>query len=159
MKPIKVFLTVVSIVLATEAYSQRANRGDICQNIPDLTTEQKQKLDKLSTTHQKSIDGLRTKFYAETDAAKALEIKTQMNTETANHYRNISGLLSPEQQTWFDQQCFANSRRGYGRGMGYGPGQGFGRGQGYGRAQGCGRGMGYYGRGQGRGRGMGRVAY
>ena len=77
---------------------------------PDLTTEQKQKIDKLSLAHQKTMDGLRAKFYAEPDAEKALEIKTQMNTERANHFRNISGMLTPEQQTGFNQQCFANSK-------------------------------------------------
>ena len=163
MKPIKVLLITAAMVMVTCAYSQRPFRGDVCQNIPDLTTEQKQKIDELSLKHQKTMDGLRTKFYSETDAVKASEIKSQMNSETADHYRNISGLLTPEQQTWFDQRCFAYSRRGNGQGMGYGRvgrgrGMGPGRGMGYGCRMGPGRGLGQGNR-MGYGRGMGRISY
>jgi Spy/CpxP family protein refolding chaperone len=137
--------------MVTCAYSQIANRGDVCQNIPNLTKEQKQKIDKLSVTHQKTMDGLRKQFYSENDVVKASEIKGQMNTEMANHYRNISGTLTPEQQTWFDQTCNVNGRRGnYSKGGFARTGQGYGRCMGYGRCQG-------YGRGQGRGRGIGRI--
>lgn len=170
MKLVKVLLTTAAIIMATGAFAQRANRGDVCQNIPNLTKEQKQKIDKQSLAHQKTMDGLRTQFYAEMDPVKASEIKTQMNTEMANHFRNISGLLTAEQQTWYNQQCFANNRRGYyargglGRGQGYARGMGYGRGQGYGRGMGRGRGMGYgrgqgFGPGMGYGRGMGRSTY
>jgi len=158
MKLIKVLLTSAAIILATGAFAQRANRGDVCQNIPNLTKEQKQKIDKQSIAHQKTMDGLRAKFYAENDAVKASEIKTQMSTEMANHNRNITALLTADQQIWYNQQCLATSRRGYGRGMGYSHGQSYGRGQGFGSGQGYGRGKGL-GRGQGRGRGMGRVTY
>jgi len=157
MKPIKVLLSAALIILFTGAYSQRTSRADVCQNIPNLTNEQKHKIDKLSLAHIKTMDALRTQFYAENDAVKASNIKAQMNTERANHYREISGLLTPEQQTWFNQKCFVNGRRGYyGRGgfgrngQGYGYGRGYGRGWGYGRGQ-C--------RGRGMGRGMGRITY
>ena len=178
MKLIKVILTSAAILLATGAFAQRANRGDVCQNIPNLTKEQKQNIDKQSLAHQKTMDGPRTRFYAENDAVKASEIKTQMSTEMAKHNREITALLTTEQQNWYNQQCFATSRRGYysrggfvrgqgyGRGQGFGSGQGYGRGQGFGSGQGYGRGQGFgpgqgYGRGQGqgRGRGMGRVTY
>ena len=174
MKPRKVLLITAALVMATGAYAQRANRGDVCRNIPNLSTEQTQQVSNLSVIHKKTMDGLREQFYSEIDAAKASEYKTQMNTEMANHYRNISDILTPEQKTWFDQQCNVNNRRGYyrnvgfgrggqgyGRGLGYASGQGYGRGVGYASGQGYGRGVGYasgqgYGRGQGRGRGMGR---
>ncbi len=175
MKPVKVLITTAAIIMATGTYAQRANRGDVCQNIPNLTQQQKQKIENQSLTHQKTMDGLRTQFYAEMDPEKASEIKTKMNTEMANHFRNISGLLTAEQQIWYNQQCFANSRRGYyskaglGRGQGYGRGRDFGPGQGYGRGRGIGPGLGYgrgrgtgpglgYGRGQGYGRGVGRIS-
>ncbi len=154
MKPIKVLFTAVAIIMVTCAYSQRANRGDVCQNIPNLTKEQKQKIDKLCVEHQKTIDGLRTQFYTEPDAEKALEIKTQMNTERANHFRNVSAMLTPEQQTWFNQQCNFNRRGGYFCRGGFGrTGQDYGRGQGWGRGQGSGRGP----CGRGMGRGMGGI--
>ncbi len=119
-------------MMATGAFAQRANRSDICQTIPGLTIEQQQKIDRLSVTHQKTMDGLRTQFYSERDAVKASGIKTQMNTEMKDHYQSISGLLTPEQKTYFDQTCNVNRRSGnYYR-------EGFGRGQGYGRRQGRG---------------------
>jgi len=170
MKLIKALLTTAAILLASGTFAQRANRGDVCQNIPNLTKEQKQNINKQSLAHQKTMDGLRSRFYAENDAVKASEIKTQMSTEMAKHNREITALLTTEQQNWYNQQCFATSRRGnytragFGRGQGYGRGQGCGRGrgfvsgQGYGRGQGFGPGQGY-GRGLGRGRGMGRVTY
>jgi len=147
MKLRKVLLITAAIMMVAGAYAQRANRGDVCQDIPDLTPEQTQKIDKFSVTHQETMDKLRTKFYSENDAAKASEIKAQMNAEMENHYQNIAGLLTPEQKTWYDQNCNVNRRsfyrrggfgrngRGFGRGPGYGRGQGFGRGQGYGRGR------------------------
>ena len=162
MKPRNVLLITAAILMATGAYAQRANRGDVCPNIPNLTTEQTQKVEKLSVIHQKTMDGLREQFYSSNDAAKASEFKTQMNTEMANRYRNISNILAPEQKTWFDQQCNVNNRRGYYRNRGFGrSGQGYVSGVGYASGQGCGRGKSFapvstYGRGQGRGRGMGR---
>ena len=167
-----ILLTVAAIVMTAGASAQRVNRTDLCQVIPNLTADQQQKIDKLSTTHQNTMDALRTKFYAELDGVKASGYKTQMNTEMNNHYQNISGLLTTEQQTWFDQNCNVNNRRGnyyqagYGRGQGYGQGLGrnqtFVRGQGYGRNQTFVRGQGY-GRNQtfvrGQGRGRGRLAY
>ncbi len=83
MKPLKVSLITASLVMATGAYAQRANRGDVCRNIPNPSTEQSQKVNNLSVIHQKTMDGLRTQFYSEIDAAKASEFKTQMNTEMA----------------------------------------------------------------------------
>jgi len=180
MKLKKVILTVSIVLLVTGAYSQAVNRIELCQQIPDLTADQSQKLAKLSTTHQKTMDDLRAKFWSEPDLNQASVYKTQMNTEMANHYNNITALLSPEQKTWFDQNCYANNRGGYGRGQfyatgqgttsgqayasgqGYATGQGSGYGRGYGRGQGAGYGRGYgrgrgagYGRGYGRGRGRG----
>ena len=145
----RVLLTIIVILLAVGMNAQRVNRTDLCQSIPNLTLEQQQKIDKLSATHQKTMDELRTKFYAERDGVKATGFKTQMNTEMQNHYKNISGILTIDQQTWFDQTCNVNNRRDNSYTAGYGYVQGRGRGQCYGRSQGCGRGRGC-GRGQGR---------
>lgn len=156
-----ILLSVAAILMAVGINAQRANRTDLCQVIPDLTVDQKQKIDKLSVAHQNKMDALRTQFYSESDGVKASGFKTQMNTEMQSHYQNISGLLTPEQQTWYDQNCNVNNRRsnyyttGFGRGQGYVRGQGYGRGQVYVRGQGYGRGQGF-GRGQGYGRGIGR---
>lgn len=150
MKPIKAILTITVMVFVSTAYSQRPLRGDVCQQIPDLTKEQKQKINKLSLAHQQTMDALRTKFWAETDAVKASEIRSQMNSERVTHYRDVSALLTPQQQTWFNKTCSANASRGYVRGMGYGRSMGYGRCTGY-YGQGA-----AYGRGMGRGRGTGR---
>ena len=170
MKLNKVLLTATAFLLITGAYSQTVNRTDLCQQIPDLTAEQSQKIAKLSATHQKTMDVLRTQFWSEPDVSKATAIKTMMNTEMSNHYNNITALLSPEQKAWFDQICYANNRRGYGRGQNDATGQVYGQGQalaagqaaGYGRGYGRCRGGGYgagYGRGMGRGYGRGRGAW
>ncbi|MCK5135678.1 MAG: hypothetical protein KAR19_07820 [Bacteroidales bacterium] len=162
MKLKKLLFATAAIMMVTGAYAQRANRSDICQSIPGLTIEQQQKIDKLSVTHQKTMDGLRAQFYSERDAVKASGFKTQMNTEMKNHYQNISGLLTPEQEVYFDQNCNVNRRSrnyysvGYGGGQGFGRGQGYRRGQGYGRGQGFGRGQSF---GRGQGRGYGRSVY
>jgi len=139
MKLRKVLLTAAAILMVVNVSAQTPNKGELCQNIPDLTQEQNQKIDKLSATHQKTMNDLRTKFWAEPDPDKASVIKTQMNTEMDNHYRNISDLLTPEQQTWYDQNCNVNSRNYYGRRANGRNGQGYGRGQGRGADRGSGR--------------------
>ena len=157
-----ILLSVAAILMAVGINAQTANRTNLCQVIPNLTVDQKQKIDKLSVAHQNKMDALRTQFYSESDGVKASGFKTQMNTEMQSHYQNMSGLLTPEQQTWYDQNCNVNNRRsnyyttGFGGGQGYGRGQGYVRGQGYGRGQGFGRGQGY---GRGIGRGQGRLIY
>jgi hypothetical protein len=154
MKPRIVILMAMVMTMAMGTYAQRINRGDVCQNIPNLTTEQKQKIDKLSVTHQQKMDRLRDQFYAEGDMVKASEIKTQMNAEMNAHYMNISVLLTPEQQVFLDGNCYVNRSRGsyYRRGIG-GNGRGYRQdGQGYGRGNGRALNQGI-GRGQGRGYG------
>jgi len=155
MKPKKVLLIAIAFTMALGTYAQRVNRGDVCQNIPNLTTTQKQEIDKLCVTHQQKMDRLRDQFYAECDIANASEIKTQMNAEVKNHYKNISALLTPEQKVFLDQNCYANRSRGsyYGRGFGRN-GRGYRQG-GQGYERGNGRAFGQ-GRGQGQGRGYGR---
>ena len=134
----RILVIAIATLVATGVYAQRVNRGDVCQEIPGLTIEQKQKIEKLGVTHQKKMDKLRSQFYAERNLEKASDYKAEMNTEMKNHYSNISALLSPEQQEWFDQNCNADgsgryyARQGKGRG-----GQGLGRG-----GRGLGRGPG-----------------
>ena len=163
MKFPRALFVLAGILMVIYAPAQRTSTGDLCQSIPDLTQDQKQKIDKLSITHQKTMDDLRTKFWSENDAAQATVIKTQMNTEMEKHYKNISVLLTPEQQSWYDSNCNVNNRyyysrrasgrfaRGAGLGRGLGPGKGLGRGRGAGRGRGLGPGQGY-GSGPGRGR-------
>lgn len=153
MKSRKVLLSAIALTMGLGLYAQRVNRGDVCQNIPNLTTEQEQRIDKLSSIHQQKMDRLRDQFYKEPDIAKASEIKSQMDAEMKAHYGDISALLTPEQNTFLDQNCYANKVRGpyYGKGFGrhgrgYNQGGQGGYGRGYGRAPGQGR-----GRGQGRG--------
>ena len=151
-----VLLIAAAFLLVLGANAQRANRSDLCQAIPNLSLDQQQKIDKLSVAHQNKMDALRTQFYAECDGVKASGFKTQMNTEMKNHYRNVSGLLTTEQQTWFDQNCNVNTRRGNYNSVAYGRSQGYGRNQAYGRGQGNGRGQGYR---RGPGKGQGRLSY
>jgi len=154
----RVFLIAIAILLAVGTNAQVPNRTDICQEIPNLTLDQQKKIDKLSATHQLKMDGLRAQFHAERDGVIASGYKTQMNTEMRNHYKNISALLTADQQTWFDQTCNVNRRSGNSYTAGYGRSQAFRRGQGYGRGQSYARGQ-SYGRGQGYGRGQARLNY
>ena len=164
----KVVLSAALIfMICTGIHAQQLNRGDICQDIPGLTTEQQQKIDKLGAEHQQRMDVLRTQFQSEANAQDAANIKTQMNSEMQSHYNNISAVLTPEQKSWYNQSCNANTYsqaaygrgngRGLGRGTAYGRGSGYGRGTAYGRGTGCrrfaasGRGAGY-GTMSGRGR-------
>ena len=164
MKYSRVLFVLAGILIVTCAPAQRTGTGDLCQSIPDLTPDQEQKINKLSVAHQKTMDDLRTKFWSEDDTEKAVEIKSQMNTEMEKHYKNISALLTPEQQSWYDSNCNVNNRNYYRNGGGFGrsgrltghprgsgPGKGLGRGRGTGRGRGLGPGQGY-GSGQGRGR-------
>ncbi|MEN8204028.1 MAG: hypothetical protein ABFS28_15630 [Bacteroidota bacterium] len=159
MKPGRLLLVIAAMLIAAGAYAQQVNRGDLCQDIPGLTASQQKKIDELGKAHQKKMDHLRTRFYAETDPVDASTIKTEMSTERNKHYQNISALLTPEQQQWYDQQCYANEngrylRQGNGRGNGRGMGRGMGRGAGIGSDRGMGRGA---GRGAGRGYGYRQI--
>ena len=135
MKIRKVLLTAAALMMVTVAFTQSTNRGDVCQNIPDLTTEQKSKIDELSSMHQKTMDELRLEFRSDSDATKAAANKTKMNTERKNHYNNISKLLTAEQITWFEQNYNQNRGKGYGRGQGCGRGNRQGYGRGFGRVR------------------------
>ena len=68
MKLKKLLFATAAIMMVTGTTAQKVNKSDICQAIPGLSIEQQQKIDKLSTTHQKTMDGLRTNFISERDA-------------------------------------------------------------------------------------------
>ena len=151
MKSPRLLFAALAFMIATGSYAQRANSVDVCQRIPNLTTAQKQKIDKLREPHQQKMDRLRDQFYAAPDASSASEIKTRMNAEMKDHYNNVYALLTPEQKLFFDQNCYANRSKGtyYGRGAGrncrgyWRSGQGFGPGSGGAIRQGRGYGRWY----------------
>lgn len=154
MKSVNVLFTALTLMVFTSAYTQKTNRGDICQSIPDLTVQQQQEIKTLESTHQQKMDKLRVEFRAESNAQSAADLKTQMNSEMQDHYQNVTAILTPEQKTWYNQTCNANGNRNYFTREAYG--RGYGRGQGtrcrarFARETGYARGAGY---GQGRGRG------
>ncbi len=155
MKLKKLFIAIAAILMATGAFGQRVNRGDICKEIPGLTLEQQKKIDRLSVSHQEKMDQLRMQFYAERNSNQASSLKKEMNTEMKNHFQNLSAQLNTEQQAWFNQHCSADGKGAYyvksdsqrmgrnaGRRLGRGSGSGTGRGAGRGTGRGMGRGMG-----------------
>jgi len=153
MKTPRFVITAVAFFFVTVAFAQRVNRGDICQNIPNLTDELKSVIEKLSSQHQKTMDALRVQFRSEADPVNAREIKKKMFLERNEHYQAIFELLTAEQKLWFQQNCLRYTIQGYGQDRGYGRGYSQGQGQGYGRGRGYGRG---YNQGQGQGYGGGR---
>ena len=56
MKPKGVLLIAIALTMVMGTYAQRVNRGDVCQSIPNLTTEQKQEIDKLRVSHQQKME-------------------------------------------------------------------------------------------------------
>jgi len=172
-----VFLSLSS-VLSAQGYGRGygrmngAGNGYFCNNLPNLTEEQKTKLDAMRTEHWKSVQNdrnliaekaahLRTLRTADNVDMKAINktidemnvIRTQMQKSREKHIQDVRSILTDEQRVYFDN---FQSRRGQGFGRGTGRcGRGYGRGNGRGFGPGNGvaaRGAGY---GRGYGRGMG----
>ena len=106
-----------------------------CLDIPGLTDVQIMEIATLNDAHQKTIDKMRTDFWAAADVISANEIKANMTLEQNNHLKNISALLNEEQLKYFNENIVVGAigrgravnrvgrgGRGYGYGYGYGAG-------------------------------------
>jgi hypothetical protein len=164
-------LMFVTTTITNAQYARVNNRMTYpgqCLDIPGLTDVQMQKITAINNEHQKTIDNMRTDFYAAGDVITANNIKAKMTLEQNVHLKKISGELDEEQLKYFNANIIAGPAGG--RGMatnaagqaggnntaGYANTSGYTNTSGYGRGP-CGAG---YGRGAGRsaGRGVGRGA-
>ncbi|NPA35559.1 MAG: periplasmic heavy metal sensor [Chlorobi bacterium] len=149
-----------------------AGRGYFCNNLPNITEEQKNKLDAMRTEHWKNVQNtqnliaekiarLRTLRTADNVDMKEINktidelnsLRTQIQKSREQHIQDVRKLLTDEQRVYFDN--FQNTRgqrfgRGMGRGMGR-CGRGYGRGPGFGAGNATSTARPGYGRGPGRG--------
>lgn len=164
-----VALLIFAATSITDAQYARVNNRMTypgqCMDIPGLTDAQMQKITAINAAHQKTIDNMRTDFYAAGDVITANNIKAKMTLEQNNHLKKISEVLDEEQLKYFNANIIAGPAGGQGRAVNAAAGRGVGGGYyGYPNTAGYGRGpcgMGYgrsFGRGYGggMGRGMGR---
>lgn len=148
-------LLLIALIFASgsELYAQRGNGQGMrqgmnyCQNIPNLTDKQSDKLTDLQTEHQKKMLNYRNQLNEKQAKLRTLQsespaklttinktidelgdIRTDMAKERAAHRQAVRSELSEEQRTWYDSH---HARRG--QGYGRGNGQGYGRGNGQGR--------------------------
>lgn len=167
MKKVTLLVAVAIMVIGTSTYAQRGrncdskgqgfNRAEMCERIPDLTEDQKTKIEDLRleqmkemTNHRNQMDELRAKkrTLMTSDNADMKEINSVIDQMTslqnkrmkasAKHRQEVRSLLTEEQKVYFD--AMPRHRRGHGKGMKQGRGNM--QGPGYGRGHGMGQGSG-----------------
>ncbi len=128
--------------------------GYYCNNIPDLTADQKNEITSLRTAHLKKMQNYRNRLAekrvklqtlrtAENVDMKAVnrtidemsKIRTDMQKDREQHFQNVRKILTADQRVYFDN---TRSGRAYGAGYGRCGGRGFGAGyggRGYGRCR------------------------
>ena len=138
---------------AQRGYGQGAGQGYYCNNIPDLTADQKAKITDIRTTHLKKmqtyrnqlaekrvkLQTLRTSDNVDMKAVDRIidemgKIRTEMQKDREQHFQNVRKILTADQRVYFD-----NNKRGFGYGYGYGAGRGRCGGRAYGYGAGFGR--------------------
>lgn len=163
MKKVTLLVAVAIMIIGTSTYAQRGrnfdnkgqgfNKAEMCERIPDLTDDQKTKIEALRleqmkemTTHRNQMDELKAKkrTLMTSDNADMKEINSVIDQMTslqnkrmkasAKHRQEVRSLLTEEQKVYFD--TMPRHRRGHGKGMKQGrgnmQGSGCGRGQGSG---------------------------
>lgn len=125
-------------------------RGYCINHLPDLNEKQQEKINTLDEEHWRTMDELRLKQRAESNAVEKSKIRTTMLENVQAHREAVKKVLTREQQEAFDKwqnnnstigrQAYARDCRGQGRfscnavrGAGYGArGAGYGqKGRGY----------------------------
>lgn len=141
--------SLILVLISSSAYTQRCRQGDNrgpkgLMGIPDLSTEQIQKIEKLRLERQKTVLTLKTKIKSahldlqglimEGSDQKILDkkieeigkMKTELMKKRVAHRMEIRNLLTDEQKVIFDTQkmgCFGGGCEGFGkRGAGRGKG-------------------------------------
>jgi Spy/CpxP family protein refolding chaperone len=148
---------IITTGLAQPGKGMRMNKNNgqrgmhmMCQNIPDLTDEQQEKIEALRVEHMKKRTAFRNQIHekmaqirtltsgdninmkkAEALADEVAALKAQMMKEAMSYRNNVRNLLTDEQKVYFDSRA-PRHRMGKGRGHG----QGFGNGPRHGRGPG-----------------------
>lgn len=165
MKSIASMFVVVLMIIGVNSYAQRGqgngygpgngqcyamqngnSTGSFCQNLPNLTEEQQNKISALRTTHLKDMQNsrnlleekrarlqtLRTAEQADMssinktiDEISVLNSEMQKNRE--KHIQDVRALLNDEQKVIFDQHKGNSYGSGCGQGVGRRAGNGSGR--------------------------------
>lgn len=150
---------MVSALIATSintAYAQRGNRpmrdsARFERGIPNLTTEQKTKIQDLRVKHLKEITPLRNELAEKKAHLKTLQsvdkpdmnainktideisaLQTKIMKSNASHRIEVASNLTDEQKVFFNshQGKMRNGKRVHGMGNGMGNGRGYGMGYG-----------------------------
>lgn len=98
----------------------KANGGTCINQISGLSQDQKVQITTMETTHQATMNTLRDKRQATTDATQKDQIRKEMDTEVSTHRSAVRALLNADQQKQFDQiarnggtqQNFSNQGKG-----------------------------------------------
>ena len=155
------------VLTTTTVFAQRGRRANPVQNnqnlpclvqISDLTEDQKESIQELVASHQKTMDELREQRRSTVNAVEKSEIRTEMLKKVEAHRNEVKSLLTEEQQIQYDQ---LQAPVGYGRNQGFRQGCGNanfkrqGRGNGNAGFRGQGHGCRYRGYARGQGQGYG----
>ncbi len=128
---IKVFAIVI---LFFAFHTVNAQNGNCINSIPNLTEQQKTKIQQLQTSHKNEMATLRQQKQSATTIEKRAEVEKQMIDKRTAHYAEIRSQLTDPQKTAFDQYIASNN----GKGSGNKNGKGGNCGKGNGNGKGCG---------------------
>jgi Spy/CpxP family protein refolding chaperone len=160
MKAQKISITVMAVallLLSTNLFAQRGagnnredrprgNQQEICQNIPDLTTEQETKIEALRVDHLKKTNDYRnqlnelrakkqTLMTSEKTDLNAINgvidqmtgLQNKMMKEKAKMHQDVRSLLTDAQKVYFDSRPMRGHGNKHDRGMREERGLGYGR--------------------------------
>ena len=130
---------------------------------PNLTDEQKAKMDDLRVKHMKEVEPLKAELQKQHSAlkleitadkfneskvksiqAEIAKVRNDLAGKMVLHLRAVRDLLTPEQQKKFDARVLSGKGPGAGMQRGMGRGAGMGRGMGMGGGKGMEPGMGMH---------------
>ena len=162
MKMIKMRTNLVLVAalllgLSLSALSQQGNgrgnqsgwqRGDYCENIPDLTEDQQSQIQTLRTAHWKEMQNYRNGLDEKRARLRTLQTTENANTDEINNLieemgakrtnmqkramaqrTEVRGLLTDDQKVYFDSRMGRRGGMGKFDGCNYGKGRGNGRGR------------------------------
>jgi len=118
-------LVLILLTGATQSYAQRGrNMSNCCQNIPNLTENQKTQIEALQSNHFEKIAELRQERRAKTSTSNKAGIRKKMLQERQEHREEIGKLLTEDQKAYYEKN-YRNmrnndARRNANRGKGNG---------------------------------------